>query len=262
MKRATLILILLISLLNDAELKVNILGQINEEIFDEPILTSNLSALRTEASKAIKNLFGITFSFSKTLFEKEVLIHAGNPKITAKLSSSCSAKVQFGNNKGFFKIENGVTVSQKNTKVTLSKNKLSYAGKYLGVDLSKMTATLSTKLQGAVKDGTVSFSFSPLECKITISFTKSLGKGKTSCDGTLTISIKPGNIPKTKPPQKQTQTQPQLNPAFNPQAVQQASQTVATGGAIAVGAVVLFKLLKGIVGCVAGPVGCLVGFAI
>jgi hypothetical protein len=64
MKRTTLILFLLISLLNDAKLKVNILGQINEEIFDEPILTSNLSALRIEASKSIKNLFGISFSFS------------------------------------------------------------------------------------------------------------------------------------------------------------------------------------------------------
>lgn len=85
--RRTLILILLISLLNEAEFKVNLLSEINEEIFDEPILTENLSALRTEASKAIKNLFGITFSFSQTVFDKEVVIHPGNPKITAKLSS-------------------------------------------------------------------------------------------------------------------------------------------------------------------------------
>ena len=148
-------------------------------------------------------------------------------------------------------------MSQKNTKVTLSPSKLSYAGKYLNVDLSKMTATLSTKLQGAVKDDTVSFSFSPFECKITISFTKSVGKGKTSCDGTLTISIKPGNNPKPKP-----QLQPHLQPVFNPQAVQKASETVAAGGAIAIGAVVLFKLLKGAVGCAAGPAGCLVGLAL
>ncbi len=104
MKRGTLILILLISLLNDAQLKVNILGEIREEIFDEPILTSNLPNLRTEASKAIKNLFGISFSFSQTVFEKEVVIHPGNPTITAKLSSTCSTKVQFGKNKGFFTI--------------------------------------------------------------------------------------------------------------------------------------------------------------
>ena len=116
-----------------------------------------------------------------------------------------------------------------------------------------MTLTLSKKLQGAVKDGTVSFSFSPLESKISISFSKSLGNGKTSCDGTLTISIKPGNSPKPKP---------QLQPAFNPQAVQKATEVVATGGAIAIGAVVLFKILKGALGCaVGGPVGCLVGVA-
>ena len=254
MKRTTLILILLISLLNDAELKVNILEQINEEIFDEPILTSNLSALRTEASKAIKNLFGITFSFSQTVFDKEVVIHAGNPKITAKLSSSCSTKIQFGTNSGFFTIKNGVTVNQKGTKVSLSPTKISSTGKYLNVDFSKMTLTLSKKLQGAVKDGTVSFSFSPLESKISISFSKSLGNGKTSCDGTLTITIKPGNSPKPKP---------QLQPAFNPQAVQKATEVVATGGAIAIGAVVLFKILKGALGCaVGGPVGCLVGVAV
>jgi hypothetical protein len=254
MKRTTLILILLISLLNDAELKVNILGEINEEILDEPILTSNLQNLRTEASKAIKNLFGISLSFSKTVFDKEMIIYLGNPKITVKLSSSCSTKIQFGKNSGFFTIKNGVTVNQKGTKVSLSSNKIITAGKYLKVDFSKMTDTLSKKLQGAVNDGTVSFSFSPLESKISISFTKSLGNGETSCDGTLTITIKPGNY--SKP-------QPQLQPAFDPEAVQKATVVVSTGGAIAIGAVVLFKLLKGALGCaVGGPVGCLVGVAV
>jgi len=105
MKRTTLILFFLISLLNDAELKTNILKEISEEIFEEPILTSNLPNLRTEASRAIQNLFGISFSFSKTVFEKEVLIHAGNPKITAKLSSSCSTKIQLGKNSGLFTIK-------------------------------------------------------------------------------------------------------------------------------------------------------------
>ena len=252
MKRTTLILFLLISLLNDAELKTNILEEIGEEIFDEPILTSNLPNLRTEASKAIKNLFGISFSFSKTVFEKEVLIHAGNPKITAKLSSSCSTKVQFGKNNGFFTIKNGVVVNQKGTKVSLSQSKISSVGKNLNVDFSKMTVTLTQKLKGAVKDGTVSFTFGPLESKIVISFTKNL-KGKTTCDGTLTITIRPGSKPRPKP---------QKAPAFNPQAVQKASEAVATGGAIAIGAVVLFKILGGVIGCLGGPVGCLVGAAV
>jgi hypothetical protein len=71
MKRTTLILVLLISLLNDAELKTNILEEIGEEIFDEPILTSNLPNLRIEASKAIKNLFGISFPFQKQYLRKK-----------------------------------------------------------------------------------------------------------------------------------------------------------------------------------------------
>ncbi len=249
MKRTTLILFFLISLLNDAELKTNILKEISEEIFEEPILTSNLPNLRTEASRAIQNLFGISFSFSKTVFEKEVLIHAGNPKITAKLSSSCSTKIQLGKNSGLFTIKNGVTVGQKGTKVTLSKNKINYVGKTLNVDFSKMTLTLSKKLQGAVKDGTVSFTFGLHESKIVISFTKQL-KGKTSCDGTLTITIRPGNNPKPKP---------QTSPAFNPQAVQKASETVANAGAIAIGAVVIFKLIGGLLGLPFGPGGVILG---
>lgn len=151
MKRTTLILFFLISLLNDAELKTNILKEISEEIFEEPILTSNLPNLRTEASRAIQNLFGISFSFSKTVFEKEVLIHAGNPKITAKLSSSCSTKIQLGKNSGLFTIKNGVTVGQKGTKVTLSKNKINYVGKTLNVDFSKMTLTLSKNYKEQLK---------------------------------------------------------------------------------------------------------------
>lgn len=252
MKRTALILVLLISLQNVAELKTNILEEVGEEIFEEPILTSNLPNLRTEASKAIKNLFGISFSFSKTVFEKEVVVHAGNPKITAKLSSSCSTKVQFGKSSGFFTIKNGAVVNQKGTKVSLSQSKVSTVGKHLSVDFSKMTLTLTNKLKGAVRDGTVSFTFGPLESKIVISFTKNL-KGKTSCDGTLTITIKPGSKPRPKP-------QPQR--VFDPKAVQKASEIAVTGGAIAIGAVVLFKILGGAIGCLAGPVGCLVGAAI
>lgn len=59
MKRISLILIvLLFTIFNNAELKI-------EDV---------LSFLRTEASKAVQNLFGISFSFTGTLFEKEVII--------------------------------------------------------------------------------------------------------------------------------------------------------------------------------------------
>ena len=102
-----------------------------------------------------------------------------------------------------------------------------------------MTATLTKKLKGATTDGTIKFSFSPNKVQIAVTVTKSKGKG--SCDGTITITIKPGVNPR-----------PSKQPAFNAQAIQKATQTVAAGGAIAVGAVILFKLVKGVAGFVTG----------
>ena len=242
--KSTLVLLLLLSILNDAEFKQNILTQIED--VEEPVLEANPSALKTEASKAIKNLFGISFSFSTKALEKEYLIHAGNPKITAKLSSSCSTTISMGSNSGSFTLKGGAVVSQKGTKVTLSKKSLNIVGKNLNLDFSKMTATLSKKLKGAVVDGTVSFSFSLTGAKIEITFNT---KGSTKCDGKLTINITPGSNPK-----------PSQKPAFNKEAIKTATKTVAAGGAIAVGAVLWFKLLKGVAGfAVGGPVGGLIG---
>lgn len=245
MKRTGLILLLLLTIFNDAEFKQNILTQMEEE----PILTANLGALRNEASRAVQRLFGINFSFSTTVFDKEVVIHYGNPKITAKLSSSCSASFSLGRNGGSIKVKNGVTISQTGTKINLSKSTMNSIGKNLNIDFNKSTLTLTNKLKGAVVDGTVNFSFSLLgEAKIQLIFSS---KGNNSCDGSLTITIKPGSNPK-----------PSTQPAYNPQAIQQAASAVATGGAIAIGAVLLFKLVKGVAGfCVGGPVGALIGVA-
>ena len=246
MRKATLVLILLLSILNDAELKESILSQMEEE---EPTLEVNQSLLRSEASRILRNLFKISFDFSKTVFEKEVVVHAGNPQITVKLSSSCSASISMGSNSGSIQVKGGAVISENGTKVKLSKNQINFAGKFLNLNFNTMTATLTKKLKGATSDGTIKFSFSPTKVQIAVTVTKSKGKG--SCDGTVTITIKPGVNPK-----------PSKQPAFNAQAIQKATQTVAAGGAIAVGAVILFKLVKGVAGFfVGGPVGALVGVA-
>ena len=246
MRKATLVLILLLSILNDAELKESILNQMEEE---EPTLEVNQSLLRSEASRILRNLFKISFDFSKTVFEKEVVVHAGNPQITVKLSSSCTASISMGSNSGSIQVKGGAVISENGTKVKLSKNQINFAGKFLNLNFNTMTATLTKKLKGATTDGTIKFSFSPNKVQIAVTVTKSKGKG--SCDGTITITIKPGFNPR-----------PSKQPAFNAQAIQKATQTVAAGGAIAVGAVILFKLVKGVAGFfVGGPVGALVGVA-
>ena len=236
MRKATLVLILLLSILNDAELKESILNQMEEE---EPTLEVNQSLLRSEASRILRNLFKISFDFSKTVFEKEVVVHVGNPQITVKLSSSCKASISMGSNSGSIQVKGGAVISENGTKVKLSKNQINFAGKFLNLNFNTMTATLTKKLKGATSDGTIKFSFSPTKVQIAVTVTKSKGKG--SCDGTVTITIKPGVNPK-----------PSKQPAFNAQAIQKATQTVAAGGAIAVGAVILFKLVKGVAGFLTG----------
>ena len=250
MKRTTLVLLLFLTIFNHAELKQNILTQIEEE----PILLANESALRKEAAQAVRNLFGFSFDFSKTLLEREVVIHSGNPIITAKLSTKCSTSISLGKNSGTMKVKNSAIISQSGTKLNLSSSSIASVNNNLKIDLQKASATLTGKLKTAVGDGIVNFTFSLTEAKFQFIFSKS--QSNTSCDGSLTITIKPGSNTYISQPKPATQ------PAVSTQAIQQAASTVATGGAIAVGAVLLYKLVKGVAGFfVGGPVGALIGVA-
>ena len=110
------------------------------------------------------------------------------------------------------------------------------------------------KLQGAVKDSTVSFSLSPFESKITISFSKTLNP-KASCEGALIITIKSGNNLKPKP-------KPNLQSAYNPEAVQKATRQLLLEVPLLLELSFYSKFLIGALGCAVGrPVGCLVGVA-
>ena len=119
--------------------------------------------------------------------------------------------------------------------------------------MQKQSTSIIAKLKGAVGDGIVNFSFSQTEAKFQFNFSKS--QSNTSCDGSFTITLKSGPniyINQLKPP-----TEPQVSV----KAVQEATYTVANGGAIAVGIVLLFKLIKGVVGSfVGGPAKTLLGY--
>ena len=255
MKRISLILIvLLFTIFNNAELKI-------EDV---------LSFLRTEASKAVQNLFGISFSFTGTLFEKEVIIQQGNPTITAKLSSSCSTILK-GSNDGFFTVKKGIVISKNG--IDLTSPNLSLREKNLDADFESMTLTLSKKLKGAVEDGIIYFSISPTQIQITITITKS--NGDNNCDGTLTLTIENKKYINPSLKLKNNENNEKLfqydyipqyekiyQPSNNNRNFDDAKETVAKSAVLAIGTVVLYKFVKSMtLFAIAGPAGAVIGAA-
>ena len=240
-KKSFYILLLLISLLNDVNLKKNLLSNIKESVEEDPILMSNISVLRSEASNIVKRLFGFSYSFSTVLFDREVVIYAGNPKITAKLSSSCEVTYS-GKNTGVIKIKGGTVVSQSGLETNLTNPIVSAVLKLIGFDIKNMALSLQLKFKTATSDGTVSFKISLTKIEISVTVNKS--KGSTSCDGTITFTISPGSS------------------SVNQEAFADVLEKVAASGAVAIAVIVLIKLAKGVAfGAVGGPVGFALGVA-
>ena len=240
-KKTFFILLLLISLLNDVNLKKNLLSKIEESEEEEPILMSNISVLRSEASNIVKRLFGFSYSFSTVLFDREVVIYAGNPKITAKLSSSCEVTYS-GKNTGVIKIKGGTVVSQSGLETNLTNPIVSAVLKLIGFDIKNMALSLQQKFKTATSDGTVSFKISLTKIEISVTVNKS--KGSSSCDGTITFTISPGSS------------------SVNQEAFEDALEKVAASGAVAIAVIILIKLAKGVAfGAVGGPVGFALGVA-
>ena len=240
-KKSFFILILLFSLIIDVNLKRNFLSQITEYEEEEPILKSNISTLRTEASKIVSKLFGFSYSFSAVGFEKEVTIYSGNPKITAKLSSSCSVTYS-GKNSGIIQIKGGTVVSESGVKTQITNSIVNGVLKLIGFDVNSMTASLTKKFRTATSDGTVTFNIGLTKIQISVTVKKG---GSASCDGTVTFTISPngGNLVKQE-------------------AIENALAQVAGCGALAIAVIVLIKLAKGVAfGAVGGPVGFALGIA-
>lgn len=242
-KKSFLILVLLFSLIIDVNLKQNLLNKVEESEFeeDEPILTTNISTLRSEASKIVKKLFGFSYSFSAVIFNQEVTIYAGNPKITAKLTSSCSVTYS-GKNSGIIQIKGGTVVSESGVKTKFTNPIINAVLKLIGFDVNKMAVSLTSKFKTATTDGTVTFNIGLTKIEISVTVKKS---GNAGCDGTVTFTISP-NGPN---PVKQ-------------EAIENALVKVTECGALAIAVIVLFKLAKGVAfGAVGGPVGFALGVA-
>lgn len=242
-KKFYLIFVLLFSLIIDVNLKQNLLNKIGESAFEEeePILTTNLSILRTEASKIVKKLFGFSYSFSTIAFNQEVTIYSGNPKITAKLTSSCSVTYS-GNNSGIIQIKGGTVVSESGVKTKFTNPIVNEVLKLIGFDVNKMAVSLTSKFKTATTDGTVTFNIGLTKIEISVTVKKS---GNAGCDGTVTFTISPNGS----------------NPAKQ-EAIEKALVKVTECGAIAIACIVLFKLAKGVAfGVVGGPIGFALGVA-
>ena len=239
-KKSFFILILLFSLIVDVNLKRNFLSQMKEIEEEEPILKTNIGNLRTEASKIVKKLFGISYSFSAVAFNKEVTIYSGNPKITAKLTSSCSVTYS-GKNSGIIQIKGSTVVSESGVKTKVTNSILNGVLKLIGFDVNSMTASLTKKFRTATSDGTVTFSIGLTKIQISVTVKKS----GNSCDGTVTFTISPNGSNLVKQ-----------------EAIENALQKVAGCGALAIAVIVLIKLAKGVAfGAVGGPVGFALGIA-
>ena len=245
MKKEALVLLLLLSIIDDSKSKLNILAQVDDKINE----LADIETLKGEAARSIRKLFGFNYVFTNNLFDREVVIYSGVLKITAKLSYSCTTTIPTVYKTGEYQIRNGVVISQKGTNLNLSSSSILSLGKLLQFDFKTMTTSLTTKLKGAVVDGTVKFSFT--QSKIMIQIIYSRPQGRTSCDGSLTITIEPGNVPRAKP---------QL--VLSDEAIQNSLNFVAEAGTVAVIVVLTYKLAKGLVGFMfGGPAGFLLGAA-
>ena len=234
MKRTSLVLLLLLTIINDAELKLNIFAQ------------SDISTLKWEASQSLKRLFGLDFTFTNDIFDQEIVINY-YPKITVKLSFSCSSTIPCVYKYAQYKMKNGLVVDQKGTDITLSSSGIISIGNHLECDFKTMTASLSYKLKGAVIDGTVKFSVAANKAIIQIIYSNS--QKQNYRDSSLTITIEPG-------------IRPNKLYAVNEQAIQNALDTAADCGAIVIGAIILYKFVKCAIGFyTGGPVGLLLAGA-
>ena len=179
-KKSIFILLLLICSFGNINLKKNLLPSIPEDEEEEPILMSNLSVLRNEASNIVRKLFGFSYSFSTVIFDKEVTIYSPNPKITAKLSSKCDMTYS-GKNTGIIKIQGGTVMSQSGINSSVTNPVVSAVLKLIGFDIKKWTVSLEKKFKTATTDGTVSFKIALTKIEISVTVKKSKGNSIVEC---------------------------------------------------------------------------------
>lgn len=199
-------------------LELCIYGEPEDEPFDDTII-------RIESENIVNKLFDFSYSFKSVPLDEEITIYAGNPKITAKITSSCSIIFK-GNNSGFIKIQGSTVVSESGVKTTFTNPFIEKIKEIYNFNIKDLSINFEQKLKGVIVDGIVSFRISM--DKIEFAFNLEKTTDYSSCEGALIISIYPG-------------IDPPKYPAYNPDIYNDVIVEAAKYGAIATGVFVLIK---------------------
>ena len=184
--KATLILFLFISILNNAEFKQNKLTQIED--MEDPILSSSPRKLKSEASNALKYIFGISFDFGTKVYNEDyVLISNKNLKVTAKLSSSCIRSIKFGANSGVISIKEGKINADKFFEFINRDNLYTVVVKRFDL-AQKIIYNFFSKFKDVIPNGSLYFNFSLNLVEFEFIF---IPKGEKICDGKLIVRLIP-----------------------------------------------------------------------
>ena len=185
--KVTLILFLFISILNNAEFKQNTLTQIED--LEDPILEARPRVLKSEASKAIKSLTGISIDFGTKEFNKDyVLIKNKQMIATAKLSTSCTRGTKLRNFGGIVTIQEGKIIENKLIELMTRQFEI-YKILVNRFDLAKtIINNFLSKYKDVIPNG--SFIFNLDTDLVTFEFIF-IPKGETICDGKLIVRLIP-----------------------------------------------------------------------
>ena len=149
--------------------------------------------LKYEAEKIIKSFFGISYKISVVRFDEEYIISEGFPKITFKFKDTCDIDL-ISSESSYYQIEGGTVISQKGMETTFTNVLVKEILEKTGFDIEKMSLRLQRTLKDAISEGTVYFTIYLDKIEIGIIISQKINE-KVTCEGTMIITIEPGNLP-------------------------------------------------------------------
>lgn len=154
-----------------------------------------LALMSLEASRLSQQLFGIKYTFKNVVFEQEIPIYEGNPRITVKLSSSIITTVS-NKDTGYIQIQGGTIVKEGGftTDITNSVN-LNILDK-IGFNVKDLSISLKNKFKTTISDGTVIVKCSNNKIEIGISFYKKTNY--FTYEGSIVFTISPNDPPQNE----------------------------------------------------------------
>ena len=155
----------------------------------------HLAFMSSEASRLSQQLFGIKYTYKNVLFEQEIPIYEGNPRITVKLSSSIITTVS-NKDKGYIQIQGGTIVKEGRFTTDISNSvNLNILDK-IGFNVKDLSISLKNKFKTTISDGTVIVRCSNNKIEIGISFYKK--SNYFTYEGSIIFTISPNEPPQNE----------------------------------------------------------------